>query len=372
MNSVSLARELVRMRTVNPPGDERDCAMYLGGLLEDHGFRTTYDEFAPGRTSLVAHIGGRDGHPPICVTGHLDTVPLGATPWRADAFAGEIGDGLLYGRGSSDMKAGVAALVVTAIELAKFLRNGPGLVLVITAGEEVGCMGSRHLEPQRSLLGRAGAIVVGEPTANYPVIGHKGSIKFHAHAHGVTAHGAMPEHGVNAIYKAAHAVTRLEAFDMHGLEHSVMGKSTLNVGTIEGGLNVNSVPDYARIGVDIRTTPGVDHDELMARVRQCLGEGIEVVSYQNEPAVWTEPTNTWIQEVYELVTPVLGLRPEPRSISFFTDAAALRRAYDQPPAVILGPGEPEMAHQTDEYCRVEKINEAVAIYTEIIRRWCQA
>jgi succinyl-diaminopimelate desuccinylase len=372
MNCIALTQELVRIPTVNPPGNERACAKYLGGLLEANGFTVAYDEFADGRTSIVARIGGNRERRPLCITGHVDTVPLGAAPWRKDAFAGEIDTGRLYGRGSSDMKGGVAAFMVAALELARFLRSGPGLVLIITAGEEVGCMGSRHLEPQRSLLGSAGAIVVGEPTSNYPVIGHKGSIKFHAHAHGVTAHGSMPEMGVNAIYKAAHAITRLEAFDFDGHSHPVMGRSTLNVGTIEGGMNVNSVPDRVRFGVDIRTTPGIDHDVLMSQIRGCLGDGIEVVTYQNEKAVWTEPQDEWIQKVYELVTPVLGERPQPRSVSFFTDAASLRRAYDSPPTVILGPGEPDMAHQTDEFCKVERIREAVSVYTDIIRQWCKA
>lgn len=371
MNAIELTQQLVRIRTVNPPGNERACATYLGKLLEEHGFAITYDEFADTRTSLVARIGGNEASAPLCITGHLDTVPLGQTPWRIDAFAGEIGDGRLYGRGSSDMKGGVAAFLVAALELAKFLREGPGLVLVITAGEEMGCMGSKHLEPQRDVLGRAGAIVVGEPTANYPVVGHKGSIKFHAHTQGATAHGSMPEQGVNAIYKAAKAVARLETFEFDGADHPIMGKPTLNVGTIEGGLNVNSVPDRAKIGVDIRTTPGLDHEALMSRVQRCLGEDVEVVPYQNEMAVWTEPENEWIQGLYDLLTPVLGERPQPRAVSYFTDAASLRRAYNFPPTVILGPGEPEMAHQTDEYCRVAKIGEAVAIYNQIIRNWCR-
>jgi succinyl-diaminopimelate desuccinylase len=264
----------------------------------------------------------------------------------------------------------VAAFLAAALGLAKSLHKGPGLVLVITAGEEIGCMGSRHLEPQRTVLGRAGAIVVGEPTANYPVIGHKGSIKFHAHARGVTTHGSMPEKGVNAIYKAAHAVTCLEAFDFDGIEHPVMGKPTLNVGTIAGGLNVNSVPDLVKIGVDIRTIPGLDHDALLERVKRCLGEDVEIAPYQNEVAVWTAPEHEWIQGLYEFLTPILGERPRPRSVSYFTDAASLRRAYDYPPTVILGPGEPDMAHQTDEYCRIAKVEEAVEVYSHIIRSWC--
>jgi succinyl-diaminopimelate desuccinylase len=87
-------------------------------------------------------------------------------------------------------------------------------------------------------------------------------------------------------------------------------------------------------------------------------------------AVYTAPENAWMQSVYEVMTPLLGARPAPRVATYFTDAAALNRAYSDPPTVILGPGEPQMAHQTDEYCVVDRIEQSVAAYQEIIRRWC--
>src|SRR6266581_2701996 len=106
----------------------------------------------------------------------------------------------LYGRGSSDMKAGVAAILLAARKLAKKIPGTPGVVIVLTAAEEGGCIGSEHLA-RTQLLGKAGAMIVGEPTSNYPYLGHKGSLKFHARFRGVSAHGSMPELGVNAIYK---------------------------------------------------------------------------------------------------------------------------------------------------------------------------
>lgn len=370
MNPIQLTQHLVRMRTVNPPGLERECAAYLGKILEDNGFTVAYDEFADQRTSLVARVGGRADAKPLCLTGHIDTVPLGAAPWGADAFSGELAHNRVYGRGSSDMKGGVAAFLASAVQLGKHLDRTAGLVLVLTAGEETGCLGSRNLEVQRNLLGTAGAIVVGEPTSNYPLVGHKGSIKFHVHTQGISAHGAAPDRGVNAIYKAARIVSKLEAFGFDGIVHPVMGKPTLNVGTIDGGANVNSVPDSAKIGVDIRTVLGVDHKALLEQLEHLLGDDVEIRFYQNDTPVWTDPEDAWVQSIYELVTPLLGERPRPRTAYYFTDAGSLRRAYGSPPTVILGPGEPALAHQTDEYCRVGKINEAVEIYSQIIRNWC--
>src|SRR5215472_12680212 len=159
--AVELTRELVRLNTINPIHPERGCAEHLARLLEAGGFAVAFDEFAPGRTSLVARVEGRSNRPPLAFTGHIDTVPLGAAPWTRDPFAGETADGRLYGRGSTDMKSGVAAFVIAACRLAKRLPGTPGLVLVIVAGEETGCDGSRHLAAAAGALGEAGAVVIG-------------------------------------------------------------------------------------------------------------------------------------------------------------------------------------------------------------------
>src|SRR5690606_35436298 len=142
-----------------------------------------YHEFGERRASLVARIGDGSGAP-LCFTGHIDTVPLGAMPWSVDPFAAESEGDRLYGRGSSDMKSGVAAFVAVAIALAPRLARSPGLLLVITAGEETGCEGAGHLARVDGALEPAGAIVVAEPTANYPYVGHKGALWLRARTRG--------------------------------------------------------------------------------------------------------------------------------------------------------------------------------------------
>jgi succinyl-diaminopimelate desuccinylase len=364
-DAVALTRTLLQFDTINPPGRERDCAQHAGRLLEEWGFRVQYHEYEPGRTSVVARAGGSDTKAPICLTGHLDTVALGANPWSKDAFAGDTDGDKLYGRGSSDMKAGVAAILLAARTFAKRFSGTPGVVIVLTAAEEGGCIGSQQLA-RTELLGKAGAMVVGEPTSNYPYIGHKGSVKFHASFKGVSAHGSMPQLGVNAIYKAARAVAKLEGFDFAAKAHPIMGEPTMNVGTMTGGSGVNMVPDTARIGVDIRTVPGMDHAHLLERLRTTLGEDAEMDVFSNLPPVWTAPQNEWIQRVFEICRAT-----EPRTATYMTDAANLLKAYSGAPTVVLGPGEAQMAHQTDEWCSVERIRQSVAIYEAIIKDWCK-
>ena len=366
-DAISLTKSLLRFDTINPPGRERDCARYAGRLLEEWGFSVDYHEYDDARTSVVARAGGAADRPPLCLTGHIDTVALGAAPWTRDAFAGESDGDRLYGRGSSDMKAGVAAILLAARAWAGRFSGTPGLVLVLTAGEEGGCIGSRELA-RTGLLGKAGALVVGEPSSNYPFVGHKGSLKFHARFGGVSAHGSMPELGVNAVYKAARAIAALESFDFRAEKHPLMGAPTLNVGTVRGGDGINMVPDWAAIGVDVRTVPGVDHAALMARLRETIGEA-EIEMNSDLPPVWTPPEQEWMQRVMGICAQHLGARPQPRTATYMTDAANLLKAYAGAPTVVLGPGEPQMAHQTDEYCSQERIRQAVAIYEALIDDW---
>ena len=369
--AISLTRSLLRFDTVNPPGRERDCARYAGGLLEEWGYRVDYHEYADSRTSVIARAGGSDAKAPLCLTGHLDVVPLGARAWTHDPFSGETAGDRLYGRGASDMKAGVAAILLAARAMAKRLAGTPGVVIVLTAAEEGGCIGSRHLSEQKALLGKAGAMIVGEPTSNYPLVGHKGSVKFHARFKGVSAHGSMPHLGVNAIYKAARALGKLEAFDFGVPAHPVMGKPTLNVGTIEGGNTVNAVPDSADIGVDIRTVPGMDHAVLLNSLQGLMAEA-ELDVFSNLGPVWTEPGEEWVQRVFEICKPYVEGRLEARTAPYMTDAANLLKVYAGAPTVVLGPGEAAMAHQTDEYCSMERIRQSVSIYEALISDWTAA
>ena len=366
----ALTRELLAFNTINPPGMERACAQRLGAILEQAGFAIEYHEYAEARTSLIATIGGGKDKAPICFTGHMDTVPLGAARWSHDAFAGETDGDRVYGRGSTDMKSGIAAFVAAAAELAPLAARSAGITLVITAGEEIGCEGARYLA-DRKLLDRAGALVVAEPTANYPYIGHKGLAWFEVETHGVTAHGSMPEVGDNAIVKMADVIHDLERFRFPVESHPVMGKPTMNVGTIRGGLNTNSVPDEARITIDTRSVPGVEHAHVCTSLQALLApRGAKVRQIVDTPLLYTEPSDEWVGRVFEACKPFVGAMPTPKTITFSTDGADLKRGFGGPPAVIVGPGEPTLAHQTDEWCSQSRIEQSTELFAHLMRDWC--
>ncbi|HWM81761.1 MAG TPA: M20 family metallopeptidase [Pseudolabrys sp.] len=369
MDAVEVTRRLVAFDTINPPGRERDCMTWIADQLDAAGFETQLLPMGEERANLVARIGASD-EPPLCFSGHIDTVPLGLVPWSRDPFAGEIVNGRLYGRGSSDMKAGVAAFVCALCEQADSLKNGRGILVAVAAGEETGSDGARALV-EAGAIGPLGAVVIAEPTNNAPAVGHKGALWLKASFSGKTAHGSMPHLGINAAYKAAHALVALERLTLTDPGHP-LGSPTLNVGTVHAGLNVNSVPDRAELGIDIRTVPGVDHGEVRALLARELGQEATLETLIDLVAVWTDADEAWMRRVRGVADAVTGATPNPTlAMSYFTDGSILVPAAGHPPAVILGPGDPQQAHRTDEYCDVANIYAAVDIYSRIIADWRQ-
>ncbi|HEX2102692.1 MAG TPA: M20 family metallopeptidase [Solirubrobacteraceae bacterium] len=367
---VALARELVQIDTINPPGHEGRAAVVLAQRLEAAGLDVAAHEVEQGRTNLVARWPGSNDAPALCLTGHLDTVPLGRADWERDPFAAEIDGDRLYGRGSSDMKGGIAAIVVAAERVAAVGRGRAGLELVLTVGEETGCTGALALAEGGGALGRAGAMLVAEPTTNEPCVAHKGVVWLDLIAHGRTAHGSMPHLGDNAIHKLARAITRLDGFRFDVAAHELLGEPTLNVGTVAGGININSVPDRATAGLDVRTVPALSADDVAAQLAAAAGDEVRLDTRLALDAVDTDPAHPWVAEVFDVMGAVAGTDATPRGLAYFTDAAALAPAYGTPPTVICGPGDADQAHRTDESCSVAALEASAEAFFEIARRWC--
>lgn len=369
---IALALDLIGFDSVSPPGTEEACSAHLAMLLEQAAFQITRHAFAPGRTSLVAGWTGSDkGLDPLVFTGHLDTVPLGSRAWSTNPF-GEIRDGRLYGRGASDMKAGVAAFVAAAIDATRgepTLRRG--IVLVLTAGEETGCLGAAALA-EAGLLGTASGLVVAEPTSNRLALAHKGALHLRAHTSGATAHGSMPHLGDNAVFKATRAVEDLRNFQFGVPAHPLLGAPTATVTSLHGGEAVNVIPDRCSLTFDLRTLPGQDHAEVLAALSDCLGSDVRFdPPLADMPAVGTEPSDAFAVMAAEVLDEAeAGQSEPPIGMPYFTDGSVLQGAFGNCPTIILGPGEPGQAHQTDEWCEAQAINDAKRIYQSIITRWC--
>lgn len=360
---VALTQALIGFNTVNQPGQEAAIMAFLADGLGEAGFDCTLIPHAEGRASLIATKGlGTDL--PLCFSGHLDTVPLGLAPWSHAPFGGEIEGDRLYGRGGTDMKGGVAAFVVAAIQAGDVPG---GIALVLTAGEETGSEGARWLTAAGHLP-QAGALVIAEPTANRALAGHKGALWLRLVTQGVTAHGSTPHLGENAILKVAPTLQFLSGFDP-GCTHPVMGDATVNLGTISGGLNTNSVPDRCEMTVDLRSVPGIEHAVLRERIAAGVGDEVTIEPVIDLPSVWTDPAQPWLARTIATAAEIAGADTRPAAAAYFTDASILTPAMGNLPTVILGPGEPDQAHKTDEYVLISRLREAVEIYVRMLDDW---
>jgi len=365
---ISLTRKLIQFNTINPPGNEEEIAKYVGGILEDYGFSVDYPKYTKGRLNVIATKGISKNKKPIVLTGHLDVVPFGAAEWKTNPLEAVIKDGKLYGRGSTDMKAGVAAMMVAAIKSFEHQSPAGGIKLIFTANEELGCQGAQHLCDNGYDIGEASAIIVGEPTSNIPYIGHKGGLYLTAKTTGVTAHSSMPELGDNAIYKAARAITKIEELKFDVEKDSLLGYPSINIGKVDGGLNLNSVPDKAEFTIDVRTTKKLENKLAIQIVKDTLGKKVIIEKMVDLNAISTSEDNPFIQIVSNVCSFNYNREGIKKSASFLTDASVLTPWLNNAPTVIIGPGEPNMAHKTDEYCYVTKIRESVKIYKEIIEK----
>lgn len=262
------------------------------------------------------------------------------------------------------MKGAIAAFVLA---LSQALQQGlsQGVMILLTGGEETGCEGAKALLNEIPLPA-VSALIVGESTDNQPVIGHKGALWLQCQTQGITAHSAMPYLGDNAIYKAAEAINRIQSFEI-GHRHTIMANPTLNVGRIEGSININSVPDQAIFEVDIRTHPELSHAQIKQRLSEYLGDEVHIDSLMDLPAMLTELSHPWLQQIYTICEQQ-NQCPAPKNqiVSYFSDASVLVKALNYPPCVVLGPGSASQAHQSDEYCLVDNLNRSVNIYRSLL------
>lgn len=365
MDVIELSRELIRFDTRGPLGNEKEIALFVGNILEKEGFEVHHPPYAEGRLNLIASKGISKDKAPIVFTGHFDVVPFGDMEWTVDPLEGVVKEDKLFGRGSTDMKSAVAAMVIAAIE--SFNGSAPvgGVKLVLTANEEMGCLGAKALRDTGYEIGPAQALIVGEPTSNIPMIGHKGGLYLKAHTYGKTAHSSTPHLGDNAIYKAARAIAKIEDMVFPTKKHGLLGFPTINVGKIQGGQNLNSVPDWAEFSIDVRTTPELKGYEALKYLEEVLGKEVELEKLVDLDAVGSDAKDPIIRMVADLCNcPSI----DGKAANYLTDASVLTPWLGEVPTIILGPGEVAMAHQTDEFCYIDKIREALELYKKIIKQ----
>lgn len=357
LDPVALTQQLVRTDT--RAGNERPAAAALAPLLRDAGFAVHVREPQPGRTNLVARLGTGA---PLTLSGHLDTVPADASGWSFDPLSGEIHGDLLQGRGSSDMKAGLACLVSAAAEHAS-RHPEADLQLALTFGEETGCEGAAQIEG----LAPGPVLLVAEPTGNRILLGHKGALWLRLTATGRSAHGSRPELGVNALARLAGAAARVHRHTDWPVSET-HGPATVNVGTFHAGVQPNLVPDHAEMVLDVRTVPGFTSDRAVSEIARLAGPETRIEPVLDLPSIATDPADPLVRALCAALRPD-GQDDGPGYATYFTDASVLAGRLGSPAVILYGPGDPAQAHVTDEVCSVPAITEAADATLRLLAAW---
>ncbi len=373
-----LVRELVTTPSDTPDG-EIAAASVVERFLHAHGIATrrqTVDQFG---VNLIAEIPATGQEPGLLFNGHLDVVPPTAgMPYPP--FAGTVVQEVMWGRGTVDMKGGLAAM---AVALAALQTSGQPLrrplLLAAVASEEKGNRGT-HTLVQAGV--RARWAVVGEATALDVIIAHKGVERYQVIVEGNAAHESTPERGTNAIILAAHLIAALdeELFRQPGgPTHPLLGQATYNIGTIQGGTSRNTVPDRCAFQMAKRWLPGDSPEairtEIDAVVTRTQPSGHVVIRREPEfeeiphPPLEVPPDHPLVIALGAAVTRVTGRPPALLGMAGFTDAALLAGAGI--PAVICGPGNMALAHTDVESIALAEVAQAARVYAAFAATVCQ-
>ncbi len=372
----ALARALVQLDSRNPalaPGapGEHECAVFLKEVLHAWGFHTDLRDAAPGRPNLVARIGMARGGRSLMFNGHLDVV--GVDGMVHPPFDGSVEGDRLYGRGSADMKGGIAAMCAAAWRAAQAGTRGE-IVIAAVADEEYGSLGTRELLARGI---RADAAIVAEPTRLAIMPAHRGFVWIEVEVTGRAAHGSRWEIGVDAIRHAGLLLAELDRLDSDVLPrttHPLLGRASLHASTIEGGIGMSTYPDRCVVTLERRSIPGETPEAVMAEVKDaCAAVRARRPAFEAEVRMLVAQRASDVAVdapiVLELAHALEG-KGEPvriEGMSAWTDAALLNEAGI--PAICFGPGDISLAHAAEEYIPLGEIDRATDVLDSLAQRW---
>lgn len=372
-DAIALTRALVAIDSRNPtlvPGapGEHAAAALLAATLQHWGFDVELSEAASGRPNVVATVGR--GSRTLLLAGHLDTV--GIEGMVHDPFDPQLRNGRIYGRGSADMKSGVAAMCAAAIRSAATANCK--VIVAAVCDEEYESLGMRALVASGLA---ADAAVLTEPTRLTIAPAHRGFAWITLRFRGRAAHGSRYDIGVDAIRHAGLFLAGLDALDageLGGRTHPLLGRASAHASTIAGGEGFSTYPGECVLRIERRTLPGESADQVMDEVRSLLARvaertpaldaSLELVTAQSPSDV---PVTEPIVRALATALEAEGLPARIEGMSAWTDAAILNDAGI--PAICFGPGDIGMAHAAEEFVEVSEIEQATAVLERLVRNW---
>ena len=380
---IGLTRDLVRIPSVVRPGQpdatEAAVAAHVEHWMRAEGFEVEVHEVAPGRPNVLGAIGEASAGPTLLLEGHTDVVTEGdASLWSRAPFGGELVDGRIYGRGSADMKSGLAAAMAAAAAIKRSgVPLGGRLVVGALVDEEGDMIGARHL--CTTALGRElSAAIICEPEQNELCLEQRGVVWARVTVRGRMAHGAMPEAGVNPITALGALLREVPALErrLRRLCHRSpylkppTVTPTVVLAPVQGVPQSNVIPSMAQATLDVRLTPGPDADAVAKEIDlacqsamdACPGASVQWQAVNGfRLATRVERSEPLVGAMVRGVRQATGRPPRFGGVPGSTDGTILRTMLGIP-IVTCGPGNRQIPHQVDEYVEVAELVEAARIY----------
>ncbi len=365
--SVLLTQELVRIKSVT--FHELECAQYIAEHFRSLGFETEIDD----ANNVIAERKGTGDGKRMLYLGHHDVVEEGdVTLWKHPPYEAVIEDGLIYGRGTNDEKGGIASCIA-AVE--KFLVDYgsaiKGDIVFVSCREETSDIETRGIMKILERGMQADFCVCLEPSRMNIVLGHKGRAVIDIVTHGKTAHGSVPEKGINAVMHMAYLLLEIEKLQLPYSEP--LGQGTHCVGTIRGGLRPNIVPERCEVSIDRRIVGGETIESIAEQFNEAIAATKQrvpelVAEFKIRPPFYpsfileSEP----IVAVAKKAAEIVGYRPQVTYFQGHTDAEWVVNDL-KIPSIILGPGDMDTAHSAKEVVEIDQLEQAAKMYYEIMK-----
>jgi acetylornithine deacetylase/succinyl-diaminopimelate desuccinylase family protein len=365
----NLLVRMVRSRSLNPPGDVRECAGILAGELKARGLPAEVIEEKPGVANVVSRLEGQAGGKTMIWNGHFDVVTPGED-WEVDPFGGEYKDGFIYGRGTCDMKSGLAAMIVALGALKRAGSPFKGQIVFQAVGdEETGSDAGTRCMIRRGIGAGADFAIVSEPTNLNVTIGNRGLRWLEVSVKGRASHAGRPHVGANAIHAAARIIQELERLDFKA-NHPLfeVPHPSLSVTMIQAGSKVNIIPERCAFSIDRRMMPGETSASVLREVEGVLqrnsSEGISCaarITHEGWDPYAVDPASPWVKDLCAAVEEVTGRFPQIKGKAGCTDASHLYH-HGKIPSVCFGPGLEDLAHKANERVALEKVAQAARVF----------
>ena len=358
--------KLVRTNSENPPGDMRKIADIIRKEMKSIGMDVHAYTFKKNMPNVVGILKGSVKGKTLLLTPHMDTVPAGKG-WKHAPFGAEIKNGKIYGRGSEDCKINVAACLEAARSIYESgVKLNGNLVIAVTPDEETGSKFGLKQLIDRKIINPDYAVVADGNSFDV-VVAQKGLVHMKVEIFGKKAHGARPWLGVNAIEEASEIICELKKYKFRYKKHPLMGKPTMNIGTITGGEKVNIVADYCCFEIDLRYLPGMNANKILGDFRKIISKKarkFRILISDHQKPYETEGNSPAAQQLL-------------KSLKKFKSSAALRGSegataiafFKNRNAVATGFGPKDVAHMTDEYSRISDLVSGAKALEDFIREY---